>query len=609
MTVIEDIKLKLDIVDVISGYVTLHKAGRNYKALCPFHAEKTPSFFVFPERQSWHCFGSCSTGGDLFTFIMKKNNVDFSQALTILADRAGLSLEREQDDTRQERDILYRINETAASKFQWHLFNTGEGGKVLAYLKERGLSDKSIEEFQLGFAPNSWDGMKNHLNSEGYKTEDIARAALLKTSDTGKQYDTFRNRLIIPIKDQRGKVLGFGSRALDDSLPKYLNSPQSPIFDKGGVLYGLDRAHKAIEKNNQVVVVEGYFDAIMAHQYAFQNSVASMGTSLTGRQLRILQKLTKNIVLALDPDAAGEKAMLLGLETASQSLDTRVVPVVQPGGGITYVDILDAEMKVLVLPGGKDPDEFIRESPERWKELVGSAMPALEFVFRSAASGLDLNTTEGKEAALAKVSPFIKDVKDPIRKAFYLNRLASLLQIDAGYLQKLFPSTVSSRTPVNRSTVVRASRNYEEYCLYLLFKYPRIREKSELLKEEFFQFSENRELYLAWKNIADSDILNMNINPALSSHLEAVLSISVPPVPDDRILRHFLDCVSRLKQEYIKGLKVKEQVYWSNSEISYKEKEAVDKILIESDEQLKVTETTRQLGEVFNAQEVQRRTN
>lgn len=612
MTVIDDIKLKLDIVEIISSYVALQKAGRNYKAMCPFHTEKTPSFFVFPDKQSWHCFGSCSTGGDLFTFVMKKNNVDFSQALTILADKAGVSLEREQGETRQERDILYRINEAAASKFHWFLFNLEEAKKALKYFKNRGLSEKTIEDFQLGFAPDSWDAMKNHLSLEGFKTEDLEKVALIKTSEGGKKYDTFRNRIIFPIKDQRGKVLGFGSRVLDDSQPKYLNSPQSPIFDKGGALYGLDRAGKSIEKNNQVVVVEGYFDVILAHQYNFQNTVASMGTALTARQLKILQKLTKNIVLALDPDAAGEKAMLMGLETASQSLDTKVVPVIQPGGSVSYIDVLDAELKVLVLPEAKDPDEFIIENPDRWPKLVLNALSASEYLFKACASGLNLNTMEGRETALAKISPFIKEVKEPLRRAYYLKQLASLLQVDTNYLLKLFPSSsqgLSKGPSAGKPSFLPARRSYEEYCLNLLFRYPQVKEKTGVLIEDFFQFAENRELYLAWKNIPDPDIIKRNLDPALASHLEAILSIPVPPVPADKTIKHFLDCVSRLKQEYIKSLKVKEQVYWSNSDISYKEKEIVDKKLIESDEQLKVIETTRELGEVFNAQEVRRRAN
>ncbi len=609
MTDIDDIKAKLDIVEVISSYVALHKAGRNYKAVCPFHSEKTPSFFVFPDRQSWHCFGSCATGGDLFTFVMKKNNVDFSQALQILADRAGVSLDREQGEPRQEKDVLFRINEAAAGKFHWFLFNLDEGKKVLKYLRGRGLTDKTIEDFQLGFAPDSWDAMKNHLGHEGFKTEDLEKLGLVKTSEKGSQYDAFRNRVTIPIKDQKGKILGFGSRSVDGSQPKYLNSPQSPLFDKSGVLYGLDRAVKAIGKENQVVVVEGYFDAIMAHQFGFQNTVASMGTALTGRQLKILQKLTKNIVLALDPDAAGEKAMLLGLETAAQSLDTKVVPVVQPGGSISYVDVMDAELKVLVLPEAKDPDEFILEKPDRWRELVSNALSSLDFVFTVTASGLNLNTAEGKETALAKISPFINEVKDPVRRAFCLKRLASLLQIDANYLQKLFPSAMAGRgsASAGRTTPTQAKRSYEEYLLNLLFRYPAIKDESECLKQEFFQFAENRELYLAWKNIAHFDILKSNLEPALASHLEAILCIPVPPIPVDKITKQFVDCVSRLKQEYIKSLKVKEQVYWSNCDICYEEKDSVDKKLKESDEQLRVVETTRDLGEVFNEQEIQRR--
>ena len=312
MGVIDDIKQKLDIVEVIGEHTRLTKAGRNFRALCPFHNETRPSFFVYPEQQSWHCFGACNTGGDVFSFVMRKENMDFGEALRKLADRVGVTVPSfsEPDTGRDERDKLFRINETAAVYFHNLLINSKEAEKARAYIDRRRLSNETVENFQLGYCLKSWESLKNYLLEKDFTEEELLEAGLISSSEEGRTYDRFRDRLVFPIRDSRGRVTGFGARVLDDSLPKYINSPQTPVFDKSSTLYAINLAAPEIRKQDRVVIVEGYMDVITAHQGGFTNVIASMGTAITEKQVNILKRLTKNIVLALDADTAGEEAML-----------------------------------------------------------------------------------------------------------------------------------------------------------------------------------------------------------------------------------------------------------------------------------------------------------
>ncbi|HWR71133.1 MAG TPA: DNA primase, partial [Dehalococcoidia bacterium] len=311
MDTVDEIKQRLDIVEVLSSYVPdLKKSGRNFKAVCPFHSEKTPSFFVFPERQSWHCFGACGTGGDMFAFVMRKEGVDFKEALNILAERAGVTVvQRKLDEGKSEADRLKEINEAAADYYHNLLFHSSGGQRTREYLVRRGVSEKTMRQFLIGYSQDSWDSLRLELLKRGYHENELSAAGLLveKEKEAGS-YDRFRNRLMFPIRDAGGRVVGFGARALDDSLPKYLNSPQTLIFDKSSSLYGIDFARPAIRKENLVVIVEGYMDVIVAHQHGFTNVVASLGTALTEKHVGIVKKLTNRLVLALDADAAGEMA-------------------------------------------------------------------------------------------------------------------------------------------------------------------------------------------------------------------------------------------------------------------------------------------------------------
>jgi len=365
MSVIDEVKSRLDIVEVISAYIPLQKAGRNYKALCPFHSEKTPSFVVFPESERWHCFGACGEGGDIFTFVMKREGWDFRTALEELARRAGVELRPRTPAQKQAEEEADRLREllAAAARYYHHLLlHALEAEAVRDYVAKRGLSDETVEQFSLGYSLPGWDNARAYLTEQGYTVDEIIKVGMLvQKADTGSTYDRFRDRLMIPIRDVKGHVIGFGARTLDpEGVPKYLNSPQTAFFDKSHTLFGLDMARRAIRDEDRAVIVEGYMDVMQAHQAGFSNVVAQMGTALTEAQLRQLQRYTKRLVLALDPDAAGINATLRGVEVAQETLEQEWEPVFDPRGLVGYEGRLGAEIRVLRLPRGQDPDDLIR---------------------------------------------------------------------------------------------------------------------------------------------------------------------------------------------------------------------------------------------------------
>src|SRR4030043_37147 len=419
MSVIDDVKQRLDIVQLVSEYTKLQKAGRNYKASCPFHSEKTPSFFVFPERQSWHCFGACGTGGDIFSFFMKKEGIDFGQALQLLANKAGVPLVASTTPERQtqnkERERLFEINEAAAEYYHHVLLNTSKGEIARDYVAKRELSAETIKKFQLGFAPEGGDTLKQYLKGKEYGEKELLAAGLLVEREGRKNYDRVRNRLIFPIRDIQGKVIGFGGRALDDSLPKYLNSPQTPVFDKSSSLYGIDHAKTTIQQKNQAVIVEGYMDTLAAHQYEYDNVVASMGTAMTDKQLTILKNLTSNLILALDADTAGEEAI-----SRSGEMIDKMLPV-PPSfyGWVKYEDAHNAEVKILVLPKDKDPDDIIKEDPSLWQRLIVDAKPMIDFILETVMAKVDLGSARDKSSAAEKLLPLLFLMGDSIRQAHY----------------------------------------------------------------------------------------------------------------------------------------------------------------------------------------------
>ena len=541
MSSIDEVRQKTDIIEVVGRYVALKKAGRLFRGLCPFHGEKTPSFFVYPEQQSWHCFG-CNTGGDAFSFVMKKEGIEFKEALHQLAERAGVSLtplRPEMAEDKKEKDRLYQANEAAAQYFHNLLLNSPAAEKVRAYIASRGFNAKSQVDFKLGYAPNSWEALKPHLLERGYSEKEMLTAGLVIESEDNKTHDRFRHKLMFPIMDSRGQVLGFGARVLDDSFPKYVNSPQTPLFDKSGNLYGINLAAPGIRKQDAVVIVEGYVDVIIAHQYGFTNVVASMGTAITERQIGILKKLTRNVFLALDADTAGEEAML------------------------RLANTIDGEVRVVTLPQGKDPDDVIKQDSQAWQQTVSEAVPIIDFTFLVLTSGLNLKKDSDQVAALRRLLPIIHDIKDMIRKTHYIERLSFLTNkpmtlVEAALSKMTMELKREARQPVEK-VVAQALRPHvsspvEELCLTLLLQHPELKASVADLSFEYFESSEHREIFLAWQQVDDITSLKERLDASIHDQLDSLSQKDLPPAPADKKLAN---CVLRMKERYLRNLEAR----------------------------------------------------
>lgn len=425
-----EIRDRTDIVDLITPYSKLRKAGRSFKGLCPFHQEKTPSFIVFPESGTFHCFG-CGRGGDAFTFYMEAEKADFREALTELAKRAGVELDNRPPPSPERdahRNRLVELNGLAATFYASQL-KSGDAGKPGRDLVgKRQINGGMVEAFQLGYAPDAWDTLAKYLAARGTDPELAVQAGLISERTSGGHYDRFRARLLFPIRDREGAVLGFGGRAMGDGQPKYLNTSQSAVFDKSGLLYGLDRAAEAIRKEDQVILVEGYMDVIAAHQHGFRNVVATMGTAVTERQLGLVKRLSQRVVMALDADAAGQMATLRTIETIGEAADDEEV-VADPAGFIRFERRLKTDISIVELPSGKDPDELIRNAPETWPEVVKTAKPFLEFFITRVTAGVNLDDPKAKSAAVARIAPLLRLVPDRIVQSHYVDLTAGQLRI------------------------------------------------------------------------------------------------------------------------------------------------------------------------------------
>jgi len=493
MSVVDEIKQKLDIVDLVSQTVKLRKSGRSYAGLCPFHANtRTPAFFVFPETQTWHCFGACGMGGDIFTFVMKKENVDFSDALKILAERAGVTLHRETGDGSNVKRLI-EINQTAAAYFNYQLKHHAEAERVRAYLQKRQINALALETFQIGYALNSYNALLEHLKTKGFTLADIESAGLISSNEEGRVWDRFRGRLMFPIRNRRGEYIAFGARAMsDDQQPKYLNSPDSPIFSKSDTLYGLDLAKDAIRAENLAIIVEGYTDVVVAHQEGFKNVVASLGTALTEKQLAQLTRLTKRYALALDADEAGAAATERGLNLARQALSYKNAPVPVGPGLVVFKERLDAELLILEMPPGRDPDEVILENPDAWRALVANATPLLDYYFNAQARDLDLNAAQGKSEYVKRMLPVIAQVKDNVQRPHYAQELARRTRSDERVILEQLQTFEKSDAPVRVLQAPRALPNrpqaarYDEYLIALALHTPDHIERVSFLTAEDF---------------------------------------------------------------------------------------------------------------------------
>lgn len=500
---VEEIKNRLDIVEVIGNYIKIEKAGINYRALCPFHSEKKPSFFISPTRQTWRCFGACGEGGDMFSFVMKIEGIEFGDALRLLARKAGVELKREDPKLKTERQRLYEISELSCRFFETQLQESEKGKKAKNYLLSRGIKEESIKKWRLGYAPDTWQGLSDFLVGRGYKREEIEKVGLvLKSEKTKNYYDRFRARIMFPIFNLSSSVIAFGGRIIENQDPnskdkpydetaKYINSPATILYDKSNVLYGLEKAGIGIRRKDQCVLVEGYMDVIMSHQAGVENTVSTSGTALTGFQLKNLKRYSNNLLTAFDMDLAGGSATKKGIDLAQS---------------------LGFDIRVVVMPEGSDPADIVFENAKKWEDLIKNAKSIHDFYFQDALSKYDKNSLEGKKQISEFLLPVIKKIPNRIEKSFWIKSLANLLETrEEDIIEEIEKNKYSSSEriksfekpvePTDKAKTVREKNRkglLEEQLIILIIKSP---ENLDLLKEEDFELlsSETSEIIQRFK--------------------------------------------------------------------------------------------------------------
>ena len=555
---IEEIKNKLNVIDIVGSYVKLTKTGVNYRGICPFHAEKSPSFFVNSGRQLWHCFG-CGSGSSVFDFVMKIEGVEFGDALRILAAKAGVELKRENVQLRTERQRLYEICELATKFFEKQLESSGIGHEAEDYLLKRGITRESIKKWRLGYSPDTWNGLTDFLIGQGYQRQEVVRAGLaivpmpkasriLDGSDEigtiGKKdsdlysYDRFRGRIIFPVFGLNSEVLGFGGRVFsaiggsasggkqadNKEVAKYINTPQTLLYDKSGILYGLNNAKLAVRKQNQCVVTEGYTDVIMCHQAGFENTVASSGTALTLRHLSILKRYSDNLVLAFDMDVAGDSATKKGINKAQElGFNIKIIE--------SYGD------------GGKksDPADIILKDPGIWKESVEKAKGIMDYYFDSTFSHFDKQKPEGKKEIGKIVLPAIKRLQNKIEQSYWIQKLSEMLGVkEEAIIEELVKikeerpaekEVFESASPLQEISAGQRKKLIEEKIVSLIFKNPNYIKIIE--KPQYYLFSEKIKNFL---EMVDK-LVKENVD---EKTLESELKTALTTISPDQEFNNFL---------------------------------------------------------------------
>jgi DNA primase len=558
--IIQKIKDSNDIVDIVSEKVKLKRAGKYYTGLCPFHSEKSPSFTVTPDRQIYKCFG-CGEGGNVITFIMKTRNMDFFEAVKLLGERANIQIETENTKTAKQKDVnekLYKIN-TEAARFFFAKLRTNKS--AMSYFTGRGISENTLKSFGLGFAPSSWNELMKFLKSKGYTELDMLNAGLIIKSqkESAKEvfYDRFRNRVIFPVFDFKGKVIGFGGRVLDDSKPKYLNSPETAVFKKGTNLYGLNFAIKNL-KERMLIIVEGYMDCISLHQYGITNVVASLGTALTPNQAKLLKRYADKIIISYDADLAGQNATLRGLE------------ILRTEG---------FDIKVLTVPQGKDPDEFIRSNgSEAFLNLIKNALPLIEYRIKKVREGVDFNKPEMLADYAKNVALIVTDL-NPLQKDIYIKRISQETGIKEEAIYELIKGEIQKN--VNKTDNLNIVDNFG-YKLYVDPVYLKAeRSILKLIHEEkqvydYFNEHFNEEVFILeshkkiFKLIADSIEIDVNDRQKhielkcddIESSKEWINIIDLDLLNENSDYINFMeDCIKEIKkfklEEAKKGIMIK----------------------------------------------------
>jgi len=533
--------LRTDIVEVVSGYISLKKLGKSYKALCPFHHEKTPSFVVSAEKQIYHCFG-CGAGGNVFSFVMKYENMEFPEAVEMLAQKAGVALPRsswKRDESSALANELYKANETACEFFSASLAASHAASE---YLESRGIPVAVAAKFKIGYAPDSWESLIGFSKKQGLAESTLEKAGLAIANDRGGHYDRFRNRIIFPIFDLKNRVLGFGGRVLDSSLPKYINSPETPIYSKGRNLYGLNVSREDIKKEGHVLVVEGYLDFLIPYQAGIKNLIATLGTAMTVDQIKSLKRFTNTAIMVYDPDLAGETASIRNLDLFISE---------------------DVNVYVAELPAGYDPDGYIRKfGTDDFRKVIKSSKNLFDYKIDKLASRINMGSMYGKTKIAAEMLPTIAKINNEVLKSGLVKKLAERLGVDEesikSELKKVKPGYSQRPISLDAPEVKRPGTSAEKMILALLLEGPGTVDKIKgKLKEDDFKDTTARDVVSAIFGFRDK---NEDVSPAsLISHLgsdsKAAFLVSEAVSISDTIMdkeRALEDCVARIKKDNLK---------------------------------------------------------
>ena len=587
MALVDEVKSRSDIVQVISDYVDLDTSSRQPKALCPFHSERSPSFVIYPESGSWRCFGSCADGGDVISFMMKKENLSFVEALENLANRAGIKVEERNNEPRKKPVTgLIQANDIASEYFLSRL-KAPIGVETLEYLKDRGIDIETAVRRGLGLAPSGMETLSGHLRTRNVQARTARDAGLITRKDDGSWRDMFTGRLTIEIRDARDRIIGYGARTLDGSEPKYLNTPQTDAFDKSSIMYGLNWAAESIRDSNEAVVVEGYMDVITAHEHGFTNVVASMGTAVTAQQLDSLSRHATSggpgtVILCLDSDAAGEAATMRALESVTAELNSG------RRKGL--------EVKVARPDGGKDPDEAIRSDPDSWRASLTAAEPLLDYLIVAKSKLHNLESGQGIADFANSVAPLIYNITNDYDQDRYWSTISKLAGVTEQRLKSIVDKPRSTSRKGSRSGLVGFGNNtrrnasfkresssqfmdsgrissdqvsevlnttggdaLEEHLLALVLQLDDLREHAIAMPPEFLHQSDNRALFTAWQSSAKLGGISPELGEDLTEKAHRLAEHELPPSDQARHVEEVTQCVMRLRERHSRKIKVLEK--------------------------------------------------
>lgn len=559
----EQVRSAVDMVDVISGYVSLKKRGQNYWGCCPFHGEKTPSFSVNPGKSMFYCFG-CHEGGDIFKFIMKIENCGFMDALKLLAGRYGIPVPERQKTAAEiarekQRNSIYDANNLASRFYQACLLKTNYGKQALAYLAGRGITQEIIERFTIGYALDNFTALVASLGKRGCTPELLVQAGLVAEGGRSGFYDKFRNRVMIPIKDPRGRIVGFGGRVLDNSTPKYLNTSETQWFNKRRLLFGLDIAARAIRQTRQAIVVEGYMDAISLHAAGISNVVASMGTAFAEEQARLLKRMAEEVVFCYDSDSAGRNASVRAVSIACNA---------------------GLKVRIAGVPDGKDPDEFVRHhGKEAFLTVVAAAQEGIAFQIDETLQQNNLASLAGKVEAVSNILPFLRECKTEIEASEHIRRLAQRLTIDEGLILEEYRKAARSGSakrelPMRAPQVPEAGigQQAEELLLALLLERPDLCGRcEEVVEQAGFTETAQNDLFVLLQAGCPIDKLCENLDSAGQSLLAKLMARPLPEGDSEKLLE---DCLRQLQRSYL------EKEYAKHSQLAQEYERSADERFI-----------------------------